>query len=316
MAIPIVFDGIAQLTDGDWNGDPNDFTPINPDLSDEFTVDLQFAANGWSGTLSLAIVGDLNSTDETLTVEITGQDTTILFDGDAGNNGPFLGGVQTSSFGAQPAEGDVAIDGEQGRAGAAGDFSQATIDKMGEDDEDNLATFTFEGAPDSVLTGEFDLSDATDIEFTISPETPGGGRGVDFAQIEWTLTATPNTLTFGSAISNFVAYLDCDDDGSAETKVKLDEWSNLEDFDIEVEELDVADVEDWLVDAVDGEFSDCDLLALTVKIGGPPNPDFGPGEGDLVFGTVDEIGPGVATATVPDDNTVDMTFDIYDAYFA
>lgn len=61
-----------------------------------------------------------------------------------------------------------------------------------------------------------------------------------FVQIEWTLTAEANTLKFDSAVSSFVAYLDRDDDGCAETKVKLNEWSNLEEFGIEAEELDLA----------------------------------------------------------------------------
>ena len=75
------------------------------------------------------------------------------------------------------------------------------------------------------------------------------------------------------------------------------------------------DVEAWLGEAFEDEFSDCDLLALTIKTGGPPNPGFGPGEGELVYEAGDGICPGVYTANVPEENTVDMTAQIYDDFF-
>mgnify|MGYP006286603803 FL=1 len=73
----------------DCNGKLNKYMPQNADLSHKCIVGLPFAANGRTGTLPLEIVGDLNSSDETLKAEITGQDTAILVDGDRSKKGLF-----------------------------------------------------------------------------------------------------------------------------------------------------------------------------------------------------------------------------------
>ena len=112
-----------------------------------------------------------------------------------------------------------------------------------------------------------------------------------------------------AAISNVVAYLDCDGNGCAETKVKLDEWSDLG---FEVHTLELEDMEAWLASV---GYDDCELLALTVKAGANHDPAFTPGEGELVFGEMEDICEGVAQENVPEDQTFDMTDEIYDEFF-
>jgi hypothetical protein len=136
----------------------------------------------------------------------------------------------------------------------------------------------------------------------IIPGTNGNGGG--------------ETFDFDNAISNFVAYLDCDEVAGADTKVKLDEWSELEPT--EVQQLQLADVEDWLASE---DFGDCDLVGLTVKAGNNPDPNntYHPGEGTLVFGDYNDLINQVATLptdNVPEENTFEMTEETYNAFFA
>ncbi|MCW8915727.1 MAG: cadherin-like domain-containing protein [Magnetovibrio sp.] len=110
-------------------------------------------------------------------------------------------------------------------------------------------------------------------------------------------------------ISNIVMYLS--DDGGDVTKVKIDGWSGVSDLD---------DVD--LFNFVNTQYSEYDLLAVSIKAGNNHNKDLGPGEGQLFLLDGDEDIDYFQGGTEPDglaqdvlqahaDETLDYSADLF-----
>ncbi len=287
MPISYTYSTTVQLTDGNWNANP-DPTPEAGNVETTQTVDINLSLSEsieWTGVLDFDVIGDFNDPGEVLEVTI-GDDTARLFDDDTTNDVWFTGestgptnGTDNPLLGAQPAQGNVTINGD----------NILTDDDIA-DIKTDTAVFS---ADDSVsLSGDLGTVEngTLSIDFAISnylqPED-----GVDFAEVDMDLTVSGDW--YGDhAISNVVFYLES---SSGIQKIKIDDWDqysgksgstsfdSTEDFIFSEDSMDAFAASLGLVD-------DFSFVGMTIKAGNNREDGFRPnqanGEGEIIFGDI------------------------------
>jgi len=295
MAISFTISDTIQLTDGRWNNSPTPAgTPWptqSADLSGLASLPIYSGILSWTAMLDLDIIGDFNSDQESLFVDISGTSgglndgQSILFDPDTTNDKWFAGeatgptnGVTNPLLGAQASEGNVTVNGH-----TSGTMTNADIDTIIND----TAVFT---ADSSVhLTGDLGaVTNGLAIDFTIA-EPPADNNGVDIAQIEMDLTLSSD-WSGRHAISNVVFYLE-NTDGEIE-KIKLDNWSDCGSYKTTAPfDFSEATIEALAATLIaDFDADEWTFAGMTLKAGNNFEAGFAKnqtqGEGQILFGDI------------------------------
>ncbi|MCL5777553.1 hypothetical protein M1105_11210 [Limibaculum sp. FT325] len=247
------------MTDGDWNGSPNNYftNPVTPeiendtiDVLDSIELDIDLSAYDLSASassqiqLDLEVIGDHNDPDgETLTIETVineGEldeatlDTSVLFNTSA-TESFWSGEVGPTTTGAQPAQGNLYIidsDGVEirstlppGQSGGLDSFSDDTVNDI---IDETAELFSEDGESASLSTT---ISAAGVDTITLNLQIPTENSPDDGVDISQTSATASLVVDFDSTkdISNMVFYFSDGDGGCLKLKIDdFDEfWENL-----------------------------------------------------------------------------------------
>ncbi len=287
MPISYTYSTTVQLTDGNWNKNP-DPTPEAENIETTQTVDINLSLSesiDWTGVLDFDVIGDFNDPGEVLEVTIDGEKAR-LFDEDTTNDVWFTGestgptnGSDNPLLGAQPTQGNVTINGDN-------ILTDADIMTIKNDTAVFSADYSVSLSGDLKDVESGTLSIGFEISDYLQPDD-----GVDFAEIDMDLTVSGD-WSGKHAISNVVFYLES---SSGIQKIKIDDWdqysgksgptsfNSTEDFIFSEEKMDAFAASLGLVD-------DFTFVGMTIKAGNNREDGFRPnqanGEGEIIFGDI------------------------------